>query len=341
MATTTRVKADAKAMTEAAQTFLASLTPEQREKATFAFEDSERWNWHYVPRPRKGLPRGEMSEAQLVASEVLMASAMSERGLRQANAIFELETILKGIEQRNGTLIHRRDPGLYFFCVFGTPVVPFDAAQGKLSSHHERDKPWGWRVDGHHVSLNFTVSKGEVISTTPLFLGSNPAEVLHGPHQGQRILRDEEDLARKLLLSLDAGQRARAVIYPVAPRDLFTRASRRVEIAKPAGLPASAMSADQRETLGALLKNYAGRCAQGLADAALRKLERDGFERLHFAWAGSEHRRQPHYYRIHGLSFFVEYDNTQDMANHIHSVWRDTEADLGADALAAHYAQAH
>jgi hypothetical protein len=326
MAATIRVKADAKAMAEAAQAFLASLTPEQRAKATFTFEDSERWNWHYVPRPRKGLPRGEMSEAQLAASEALMATAMSERGLRQANAIFELETILKGIEQRSGTLIHQRDPGLYFFTVFGTPGP---------------DKPWGWRVDGHHVSLNVTVNGGEVVATTPLFLGSNPAEVLHGPRQGQRILRDEEELARRLLLSLDAAQRSRAVIYPVAPRDLFTRASRRVEIAGPAGLPAWAMSADQRETLAALVRNYAGRTVKGLSDAALWKVEREGFERLHFAWAGSEHRRQPHYYRIHGPSFFAEYDNTQDMANHIHSVWRDTWADFGDDALAAHYAQAH
>ena len=313
-------------MTGAAAAFLATLRPEQRERATFDFESEERYNWHYTPRPRKGLARGDMNGPQLEGAEALMAQSLGEPGFAKASAIIRHELILARIERSEGVTRFDRDPGLYFFSVFGTPGG---------------DAPWGWRVDGHHLSLNLTAVGGDIASVTPSFFGANPAEVKSGPEKGLRILQEEEDLGRGLYLSLEPERRSKAEIYPVAPPDLITRASRRVEIAKPAGLSAELMSAAQRRSLMSLLKVYIDREPPHVAAQALKRVEEEGVGDIHFGWAGSQHRNQPHYYRIHGPSIFVEYDNTQNMANHIHSVWRDIEGDFGFDVLRAHYERHH
>ena len=316
----------AAAMADAARLFLATLDAGRRERAVFPFESEERHNWHYVPRPRKGLPRRDMDGRQLAASDALLRAGLSESGAKKTLAVMENETLLGEIEGADGTLWHDRDPGLYFFSVFGDPAGA---------------DPWGWRVEGHHVSLNFSVFGDEVMAVTPSFLGANRAEVLHGPEKGRRILREEEDLGRALFTGLDDAQRNRAVIYPVAPREFYTRNSPRVEIATPLGLPASLMTADQRERLMALIETYLSRKPADVAGLALRKIQAEGLDGIVFGWAGSVHRFQPHYYRLHGPTFFVEYDNTQDNANHIHSVWRDMKNDFGFDVLAEHYDSAH
>ena len=325
MATAPVASKTAREIAGAANDFLAALTPEQRGKATFDFSSDERQNWHYVPRPRKGLPRGDMEEAQLEAADALMARSLSAAGFKRSLDIMQLEVILGRVEGGEGSERFDRDPGLYFFSIFGVPG----------------DEAWGWQVDGHHLSLNFTVVNGEIISPTPSFFGANPAEVKGGPQKGLRTLVAEEDVARELFLSLDSGQRSRALIYPVVPRDIITRASRRVEIAEQVGIPAELMSADQKNLLMSLLKVYIERKPEEIAGNALRKVEEEGLNNIFFGWAGSEHRNQGHYYRVHGPSFFVEYDNTQNMANHIHSVWRDIEDDFGFDVLRSHYNEHH
>ncbi len=310
---------------KAAMGFLASLTAEQRARAAFDFDDGERETWHYTPVPRNGLPRRDMEQAQVEASEVLMAGFLSQTGLDKARAIIEHETILGRAEAGEGTLRFDRSTGLYFFSVFGDP------------DGHE---PWGWQVDGHHLSLNFTL-KDELKSCTPSFFGANPAEVLAGPEKGLRILKEEEDLARELLLSLDAEQRQRATIYPVAPADIITRASIRAEIGQRVGLPAGKMTGEQRALLVRLVRLYVDKVSDDAARDAFEKIEGEGIDSILFGWAGSEHRGQGHYYRLHGPSFLVEYDNTQNRANHIHSVWRDAANDFGTDTLLAHYQQHH
>ncbi len=316
----------AEAITDAAHSFLMALTADQRDQAAFEFASEERWNWHYVPRSRNGLPRGDIDVGQTAVAESLMASGLSENGLRKAKAIIEHELILGWLETSDGTIRFDRDPGLYFFTVYGEP-----GGQG----------PWGWRVDGHHLSLNYTLVDGDIASVTPSFFGANPAEVKSGPSKGLRILREEEEAARALFVSLDEDQKRLAVIYPEVPADIITRASRAVEIEEPQGLPAEAMSARQRELLMTLVKVYVERKPADVAARALERIEAEGVGDIHFAWAGSDHRGQKHYYRVHGPSFFAEYDNTQDMANHIHSVWRDTEGDFGFDALREHYDRHH
>ena len=326
MTTTSITSRSARRMGKAASAFLAALDTEGRAHATFEFGSDERYSWHYTPRPRNGLPRKDMAAPQLEAAEALMGSSVSKRGLEKVRAIIQHELILARAERPEGTSHWERDTGLYFFSVFGDPYG---------------SEPWGWRVDGHHLSLHFTMANGDVISSTPAFFGANPAEVKDGPEKGLRILAEEEDLARRLFMSLDASQTAKAVIYPVAPADLITRASRRVEIAEPAGLPAELMSAGQRDALMSLVQVYLQRTTPEVAARTLRKIEGAGVSNICFAWAGSASRGQGHYYRIHGPNFFAEYDNTQNMANHVHSVWRSVEGDFGLDVLRAHYDQHH
>lgn len=321
-----RELATAKAMTEAARAFLPALSPELRASAAFDFDSTERHTWHYIPKVRGGVMRGRMDVAQLEAADRLMASGLSVVGLEKAKAIIAHESILERIEETNGGTRFDRSPGRYYHALFGDPGG---------------DAPWGWRAEGHHLSLNYTIVDGATVASTPSFFGANPAEVKSGPEKGLRILKDEEETARELLLSLDDLQYDRAKIYPVTPGDIVSRASPRVEVGPQAGLPAESMTGDQREILMRLIGLYVDKHADDLAAKAMARIEAGGIGGIHFAWAGSKRRGQPHYYRLHGPTFFVEYDNIQDMANHIHSVWRDTEHDFGFDLLKAHYEQHH
>ena len=272
------------------------------------------------------MKRGDMTQRQQDDADALTAASLSAAGIRKARAIMAHETILGNLETSAGTLRFDRSPGLYHFSIFGQPGGP---------------DPWGWQVDGHHLSLNITVVEGKKISVTPSFFGANPAVVPRGPHEGLRILPEEEDAGRSLLESLDAEQMDQCTIYPAAPPDIVTRASRRARIEPAVGLPASAMTDDQRERLVRLIEVYVKRSPEDTAAEQMRKIHDAGLQSVRFGWAGSRHRGQAHYYRVHGPTFLIEYDNTQDRANHIHSVWRDMEGDFGADMLREHYREAH
>ena len=310
-------------MASAAKNFLASLSAEQRSKAVFPFGTEERTNWHYIPRDRQGVALKQMDAAQRHLAYALLSAGLSQRGYLKATTVMSLEQILHELEQGQGLM---RDSDLYYFSVFGDP---------------SESDTWGWRVEGHHLSLNFTVVNGRLIAWAPSFFGANPAEVKQGPRQGLRTLLREEDLARDLLRSLDRKQKAIAVIDATAPRDILTRADRRVETSSPKGLPVPRMNKKQAELLLALLAEYAGNMPEELAQARLDRLRQAGLEKIHFAWAGGSESGQPHYYRIQGPTFLIEYDNIQNNANHIHSVWRDFHGDFGRDLLAAHYRHSH
>ena len=310
-------------MASAANNFLASLSAEQRAKAVFPFGTEERTNWHYIPRTRKGMAFKEMDASQRYLAHALLSAGLSRRGYLKATTIMSLEKILHDQEQGRGS---GRDSALYYFSVFGDP---------------SKSATWGWRVEGHHLSLNFTLVSGQPIAWVPLFFGANPAEVKHGSRKGLRTLAREEDLARELLTSLDPKEQAIAVIDTTAPRDILTSAERRVKIRSPKGLPMARMDTSQVELLAALLDEYAGNMPQELAQDRMERLRKAGLEKIYFAWAGSSESGQPHYYRIQGPTFLIEYDNIQNNANHIHSVWRDFHGDFGRDLLAAHYRESH
>jgi hypothetical protein len=319
-------------MSAAATKFLASLTPEQRQQATFVFDADERLRWHFVPAetyPRKGLTIKEMTEPQRKLAHDLLKAGLSQRGYLTASSIMELETVLGALEaaQRaaaaqppRGTPLVR-DPERYFFSVFGNP-------SGK--------DPWGWRVEGHHVSLHFSVVNGTLVASTPSFFGSNPAEVREGPKKGLRILGAEEDAARALLGALDASQREKAVVEQTAPSDMLTVANVDIKPLSPAGLTSDAMTPAQRDLLMKLIDVYTGFMAADLAADRLGRLKKAGVEKIGFAWAGETEKGKKHYYRVQGPTFLIEYDNTQNDGNHIHSVWRDFNGDFGRDLLREH-----
>jgi hypothetical protein len=311
-------------MTEAAHNFIVSLAPEQKAKALLAFDADERRDWHFIPKARKGIPLKELSPAQQHLAHAFMSAGLSQRGYIKATTIMSLEDILRDLETgRSGGPV--RDVELYYFTIFGEP-----SAAGT----------WGWSVEGHHISLNFTVVAGKMIATTPAFFGSNPAEVKSGPRKGLRVLGREENLARDLMAALDAKQRTTAIIDAKAPADTFTTNQRKVEPLDSRGLAVSQMNQSQRQILISILEEYANNMPPNLADERMQKLRAAGLEKVVFAWAGSVERGQGHYYRIQGPTFLVEYDNTQNDANHVHSVWRDFNGDWGADLLAEHYKSA-
>lgn len=303
---------------EAAQHLLQSLDDGQREKALLAFEDEERFNFHFTPRARAGLMLKDMTQAQRIATHNLLQTALSSRGYLKVTGIIHLEEILHHLQDRSP----RRDPEQYYMTFFGEPSA---------------EEPWGWRFEGHHLSLNFSSVTGELFSNTPAFLGTNPAEVRTGPYTGMRVLAAEEDLARTLVRSLDARQRERAVFSATAPRDIVTGNARKAILESYEGLPASAMTDEQRAMLWRIVEEYAHNLRHDMAEAQLEQIRAAGIENLHFGWAGSIEPGEPHYYRIHGPSVLFEYDNVQNDANHVHTVWRDLYNDFGEDLLRRHY----
>lgn len=312
-------------MAQAAKNLLSALSPEQQTKASFEFEDTERSNWHFIPRVRKGLPMKEMTYEQRLLAHALLATGLSHRGYSKAVSIMSLEAILAELEKgQAGKPV--RDPEQYFVSIFGKP-----GAAG----------PWGWRLEGHHLALNFTVPAGEgAPAMTPSFFGTNPGEVRSGPREGTRVLAKEEDLARELAKSLTEEQRKVAIILTEAPKEIFND-PKRVDPTKPEGLARTALTPDQQTLLTKLMKEYLFRCRPDVATEDWAKIEKAGLDTIHFAWAGSLEPREPHYYRVQGTSFVLEYDNTQNDANHVHTIWRDFAHDFGADLLGKHVADGH
>ena len=316
---------DSSALTATAQSFLSTLSDKQRGVASFSFDDAERTRWAYVPQSRSGLALKAMNAEQRAAAFAVVGTGLSERGTKLAHGIIELEGILREQEGLVSSIIGpRRDPGLYFMSLFVGPG----------GAH-----PWGWRFEGHHLSVNVTElgPHGQIVA--PLFMGANPARVASGPREGLRLLAAEEDVAFELLNMLDPQQRARATIATQPFGDIVTRSDPTVKPMAFAGLPATDMTMDQQRQLRRLIEVYAGRMADSSARSQLQRINDAGFERLHFAWAGAHQPGEPHYYRIHGPTVLVEYDNSQSGANHIHTVWRDLENDFGGDLLRKHYSR--
>ena len=310
----------AKLMEAAAKDFLATLTEEQAAEARFKLDDEERINWHFIPRERKGLTMKKMRPDQLQMAFLLVKSPLSDKGFRKTLTVMSLEQVLFEIEGAA-----HRDAGNYFISIFGEPGA----------------KVWGWRFEGHHLSMNYTIADGKV-SGTPTFFGANPGKVKDGPRKGLRALGREEDLGRALAKSLTDEQRKVAIVLDnKAPRDILTSAEKKVDPLKPDGLAQSAMTDAQKKILAQLIEEYVGTHRPSLAKSDMAKIAEAGMEKVTFAWAGSTDVGKPHYYRVQGPTFLLEYDNIQNGANHPHAVWRDFDGDFGRDLLREHHAEAH
>jgi len=308
-------------MAEAAKEFLNTLTRDQAAEARFELKDDERLNWHFIPRERSGLTMKKMRDDQREMGFLLVKSALSHRGFQKTLTIMSLERVLHELENNSP----RRDAGNYFISIFGEP--------GSAA--------WAWRFEGHHLSMNYTIVDGKV-SGTPTFFGANPGEVKEGPRKGLRILGAEEDLGRTLAQSLSDEQKKLAIVLGnTAPKDILTSAEKKVDPLKPVGLLHSAMTDEQKVMLMALIGEYVKTHRWPLAREDMKRINDAGIDKVSFAWAGSMVPGEPHYYRVQGPTFLLEYDNVQNGANHPHAVWRDFDGDFGRDLLREHHAEAH
>jgi hypothetical protein len=312
---------------EAVLDLLASLTPAQLDKIQASFETPDHQQWTYLPGAVPGLALTELTPAQQKLAERVVAIGCSERGVGDVWGVLDAEVVVREIPalppsgEWEGSVVGDR----YFLRVLGDPAG---------------SEPWAWRLNGHHLGLHVTLVDG-AISFTPQFLGSNPAEVRSGPQAGRRFLAAEQDLGFELLHALAPDQQAVAIVSPDAPDDILTRHDPVADASLLyQGLAYGDMTAEQRQLLSLLIGQYVGRAAGPIGLQTWQDITDHGIERLTFAWAGAT---EPgignrHYYSIAGPTFLAEYDNTQDDANHIHSVWRDLRNDWGKDLLAAHYA---
>ncbi len=309
-------------MAESASGWLASLTAEQKTKATFHYMDGERIFWYYPPMNRHGLPLRDMDATQRELAYSLMSVGLHTDANEKAKSIIEHELILGPLEKEEGLVTFVRDPQLYYWTVFGD-------VGGK--------DPWGWRVEGHHLSLHYSIWEDKVIAVTPFFFGVNPAEVRKGAKQGLRLLGKREDIAIVLMASLDAGQRSKAIIHDKAPWDILSYNASKHTVHDEEGLAGAELNGTQKEILLALISDYVSQLPSEVAKERLDAIREQGLDRFRLVWAGGVDRGRDHYYRIHGPTLLLEYDNTQSNANHIHTVWRSFENDLGEDLLRKHY----
>ncbi|MCL4800516.1 MAG: DUF3500 domain-containing protein [Burkholderiales bacterium] len=305
----------------AAAARLLDATPEaQRGRLLQPFAIGARADWHYTPRRRAGIPFKEMNEAQRAAAQQLLAAALSDGGLGKVRAVIALEIALRELE----TFGLSRDPENYAFAIYGAP---------------DARAPWGWRIEGHHLSLHFTLADGKVAATLPQFLGANPAEVPRdipgGPRKGARALGEEEDRAFELLDALSDAQRRTAVFSDASYGDIVTGNAGKVDPQQPVGIAFGDLDRKQQALLLRLVDAFADVVEPALAEQRLARVRSGGLAAIRFGWAGARKRGAAYYYRIQGPAFLIELDNRG--GNHIHSVWRDFDGDWGRDVLAEHY----
>jgi len=302
---------------QSTQRFLNTLAESRRESVKLPMDHDERTDWTYFPGRRKGVSLAQMNPSEKNAFQQLLRSGLSTQGYLKANGVIHLEEILGRLSGNP----EYRDPEKYYTTVFGAPAS---------------ESPWGVRVEGHHLSLNYTAVNGRVVSVTPAFFGANPAVVPEGSYAGMEVLADEQRVARRLFRSLDKKQTSRARFRSTPPHDILTGRTERAKLDDFAGLPASELNEEQKALLKRLIRAYTGNFPRPVASRLFDRFTDAGPDRLHFAWAGSAERGEPHYYRIQAPGMIIEYANTQDGANHAHTVLRDYDGDFGRDKLAEH-----
>lgn len=308
-----------------ANQFLQTLSEDLKIRATYSFDNEERFNFHFIPKSRNGLPLKDMNGAQRQAAFSLLKASLSDQGYKKATGILELESILREVEGRGPDDTYR-DPGKYYFTVFGTPA---------------KDKPWGWRLEGHHISLNFSSVSGAIESSTPSFFGTNPAIVPRGPEKGKEVLKLESDLGFALVNSLSGEQLTKGLISKTAPTDIITGNDRHARLLDPQGLPYTSLTNPQKKIFLELLDVYVKNYSFGFSSRLMDKIRKAGIDNLHFAWAGSMKPGAGHYYRIQGPMLLIEFDNTQNNSNHVHTIVRDLTNDFAEDILREHYLKEH
>ena len=310
-------------LSTAANNLLSVLNDDQKAIVQYDFDAEERWNWHFIPKERPGLSFSDIQEDQYPLVLNLLRAGLSETGYNTAETIRNLEALLRQMEGPQAT---HRNSLKYHVTIFGTP---------------SNEGTWGLRYEGHHLSLNWTIVDGKALASSPQFMGSNPGIYPDGPKKGQRTsesLGAMEDLGRAFATALTEEQRAMAILSDTAPADILSGTERDAIMQDDLGIPYDALTEAQQATLFGLIEAFATMQRPEVAAQRLSRIRKAGTESLKFAWMGSIELGAPHYFRVQGKTFIIEYDNTQNEAKHPHSVWRDFHGDFGKDLLKEHYA---
>ncbi|MFO0947044.1 MAG: DUF3500 domain-containing protein [Planctomycetota bacterium] len=311
-------------MANAAIAFLESLSPKQRALAQMDYADQRRSDWHWIPKPtRKGLILRDMDPKQRELAHALLKTGLSDVGYEKARIILTLESVLHILEKDR---MFVRDPDKYYVTIFGSPS---DSGN------------WGWSFEGHHLSVNYTLSGGKVVASTPTFFGANPrwmpVDLKVGPKKETRTLDKEERLAFELLQSLTPDQRKIAYRTEIPNKLLVSGPPTELYRGEPVGLSADKMTPAQVKILREILQVYANNVTKEAAEARLGEIEQSGIDGIHYAWFGADRLDGDHFFRIQGPTFTIELDNTQadpvgTPSNHIHSLWRHRKNDFGASS---------
>ncbi len=318
---------DAQKSVAAANYFITLLSNPQKMETVFPFDSDERYNYHFVPIERKGITFNEMNELQRSAAFDLLKTCLGDEAFIKTKEIMQLDQVLKVLEMRKAE-DHFRDSANYHITIFGIPSAK---------------TIWGWRFEGHHISFNFSFSKQTLISGTPGFMGSNPGIVLSGSQKGKQVLKEETENGFILLRSLTESQLTKTIIDSIAFKDILSFDKRVLMIKNPEGIRYTELTKEQQQLMLQLISLYVHRYTQLFAEDMLKEIQARGLENLWFAWAGDRNSMMGKgtYYRVQGPTILIEYDNTQNNANHVHSVIRDLNHDFGGDELLEHYRTEH
>ncbi|WP_273566315.1 DUF3500 domain-containing protein [Maribacter halichondriae] len=320
---------NAQELSDKANSFLNSLSEEQKEQAHYTFEDEERFNMNFVPKMRNGPTFHDFNTTQKELALNLLRASLSAQGYEKTTEIMELENVLFELENNNQKMEDGRpyrDPLNYHFCIFGDPAP---------------DSFWGWRFEGHHISFNFTAANGTIVSSTPTFFGSNPGIVKSTAQKGKEVLKKETDLGFALINSMSEEQLRTALFSDAAPSEIITGNHRKVKAIEPLGIAYDQLSDEQKAMFMQLVNVYIDNYESKYASNLKKKLSDNGLDKLYFAWAGSLAPVAGHYYRIQSTFLLIEYDNIQNNANHVHTAIRDLDNDYAEDTLSAHYKAHH
>lgn len=306
------------AMAQAAERLLQVLDHSQKLQATFSYDDPERINWHFIPRERKGVGLWDLNGAARDAASGLVSSGLTAAGYEKVLQVRSLEEVLylfEGGDEAERRL--KRHPHKYFISIFGTPDV-----KGL----------WGWRFEGHHLSLNFSISDGKIVSSTPEFFGANPGLIDAGPGRFLRVLGKREDIAREILKACSQESQAKLWLSKEAPNDIRGGGVAQPVVDQPQGLRYADMSPEQQKLLKELLAEYLTAMPAAVVRERMQQIQQAGMDDIHFGWWGGSERNEPHHYVVQGSTFVIEYNNTQNSANHVHAIWRNLAGDFNLPA---------
>ncbi|HIF00258.1 MAG: DUF3500 domain-containing protein [Fuerstiella sp.] len=306
------------AMAQAATRFVEGLDHSQKLQATFKYDDPERINWHFIPRERKGVGLWDLNGAAAESAQALVRTGLTAAGYHKVLEVRSLEEVLylfEGGEEAERRA--KRHPHRYYVSIFGTP-----GAKGL----------WGWRFEGHHLSLNFSVENGKIVSSTPEFFGANPGLIDAGPGRSLRVLGKREDIARQILKACPADKQAQLWLSKEAPKDIRGGGVAQPVVDKPQGLAYADMSTEQQSLMKTLIAEYLTAMPATVVRERMQRITSEGMDGIHFGWWGGSELNQPHHYVLQGKSFIVEYNNTQNSANHVHAIWRNLAGDFNLKA---------